>query len=84
MEMDTGQRQLRLSYDKDVDVLYVSFGAPQEAVSEETGDGMLIRKHPETGEIVGVTILEFEERFDPEDVRDSVLLPVVLDRVRAA
>ena len=75
---------MRPSYDTDADVLYVSFGAPQEAVSEETGDGMFLRKHPETSEIVGVTIFGFEERFDPEDVRDTVLLPVVLDRVRAA
>ena len=73
---------MRLSYDTDADVLYVSFGAPQEAVSEETEEGMLIRKHPETGEIFGVTILGFEERFEQSSA--SALLPVVLDRVRAA
>ena len=84
MDSHADSPRMRLSYDTDADVLYVSFGAPQEAVSEETGDGMLIHKHPETGEIVGVTILGFEEWSDPEDFRDSVLLPVVLDRVRAA
>jgi uncharacterized protein YuzE len=73
---------MRLSYDTDVDVLYVSFGASQEAISEETGDGMLLRRHPDTGDIVGVTILGFEERLEQSSA--SALLPVVLDRVRAA
>lgn len=82
MDANAERRQLRLSYDKDADVLYMSFGAPQEAISEETEDGMLIRKHPDTGEIVGVTILGFEERFEQSSA--SALLPVVLDRVRAA
>lgn len=75
-------KRMRLSYDTDADVLYVSFGASQEAISEETGDGMLIRRHPDTGDIVGVTIFGFEERFDQSSA--SALLPVVLDRVRAA
>jgi uncharacterized protein YuzE len=73
---------MRLSYDTDADVLYVSFGASREAISEETGDGMLLRRHPDTGDMVGVTILGFEERFEQSSA--SALLPVVLDRVRAA
>lgn len=82
MDMPTERRQLRLSYDKAADVLYVSFGAPQEAVSEETGDGMLLRRHPATGEVVGVTILDFEKRFEGQEA--AALLPVVLNHVHAA
>lgn len=75
-------RQLRLSYDRDADVLYISFGPPEEAISEETGDGMLIRRNHVTNDAVGVTILDFEKRFESE--KASALLPVILDSVRAA
>lgn len=76
------ERQLRLSYDKEADVLYVSFGAPREAVSEETGEGMLLRRQPETGEIVGITVLDFEKRFERRE--GTAFLPIVLDHVSAA
>ena len=56
-------KKLTLSYDKDADVLYMSFGAPQKAISEESEEGILIRRHPDTREVVGVTIIDFEKRF---------------------
>jgi uncharacterized protein YuzE len=77
----TQRRQLQMSYDKEADVLYVSFGAPQAAISEETSEGILLRKDPETGAIVGVTVLDFEKRFASGS---ATTLPVLLERVSAA
>ena len=57
------QQELTISYDPKADVLYCSFGLPQEAISEETDDGVIVRKHPDTGEIVGSTVVDFSRRF---------------------
>lgn len=49
------------SYDKDADVLYVSFGEPQPSEVMDTGEDLLIRFDPQTGEITGFTVLNFSE-----------------------
>jgi len=56
-------KKLTFSFDKVADVLYLSFGDPQKAISEEREDGILIRKTHENGKIVGITIIDFEKRF---------------------
>ena len=50
-------------YDKEGDVLYLTIGEPQEAVSREMGNDILLRVHPETGKILGLTVLNFVSRF---------------------
>ena len=52
-----------LFYDKEGDVLYLTIGEPQEAISKEMDNDVLLRVHPETGEVVGLTILNFVTRF---------------------
>lgn len=50
-----------LDYDKEADVLYMSFRKPQRATeTTERDDGILIRKDGE--EIVGLTILNASNR----------------------
>ena len=53
---------LSISYDPRVDVLYVSIGKPCAAVSQETDNGVLVREDLETGELVGMTVLDFMKR----------------------
>ena len=48
-------------YDKEADVLYVSFGEPVPSESLDTGEDLLIRFNPKTGEITGFTVLNFSE-----------------------
>ena len=51
-----GEKELVIGYDgKKTGVLYCSFGAPQAAISEETADEVILRRHPETREVVGFT-----------------------------
>jgi uncharacterized protein YuzE len=43
-----------LFYDADGDVLYLSIGKPQHAISQELGDDVLLRVDPETGEALAL------------------------------
>lgn len=54
---------MRLFYDKEGDVLYLSIGSPRPALSEEVGDDVLVRIDEQTGEVVGLTVLNFSTRF---------------------
>ena len=55
--------KLIISYDKEADVAYLSFGKPQPSVSEEVDDYVLVRRDPKTNEIRGVTITNFSRCF---------------------
>jgi uncharacterized protein YuzE len=67
---------MQLFYDADSDVLYLSIGDPRPAVSEEIDDDVLLRLDPETGEIVGLTVLSLA-RFT--SLTASRLLPLEID-----
>jgi len=68
-------QELKLKYDRDVDVLYCSFGEPRPAISVEVEDGVIVRHDPETEEVVGVTIVDFFKRF-AEHPQDTVNVPL--------
>jgi uncharacterized protein YuzE len=57
---------MQLTYDREADVLYISIGAPRRAVSREIGDDVLLRVDPDTGKIVGLTVLNLSTREDQE------------------
>jgi uncharacterized protein YuzE len=48
-------------YDEKADVLYVSFGEPRPSEVIDTGEDLLIRFDPQTGEITGFTVMNFSE-----------------------
>ncbi len=66
-----------MSYDKEGDVLYLTLGEPQEAISREMGNDVLLRVHPETGAIVGMTILNFVSRFS--NLANEQRLPIKME-----
>ena len=53
---------MQLAYDQQSDVLYLSVSTPRPAISREIGDDVLLRIDTETGEIVGLTILNLSTR----------------------
>jgi uncharacterized protein YuzE len=70
---------VNFEYDPLADVLYCSFGPPQEAIGEEVGDGIVVRRNPETNVPVGITIVNFSRRFTaqpPHTVSVSLDTPV--------
>lgn len=62
-------KRLKLSYDKEGDILEISAGEPQEAISEEIGDDIVVHKNFKD-EIVGFTILNFMKRFEEGEKED--------------
>jgi uncharacterized protein YuzE len=57
------EKALNFAYDKEGDILDISLGQPQEAVSEEVAEDIFVRLEPKTKKIVGFMILNFEKRF---------------------
>ena len=55
------------SYDKEADVLYISFGKPTPSLTLDLGGGLLARYVEETGEITGFTLLGVSEVTNPKD-----------------
>ncbi len=73
---------MRISYDNDTDVIYISFGQPRPAISEETEDGILIRHDPDTNEVIDLTIIDFGKRLSTKS--KQVILPIALDYIQLA
>ena len=83
------------SYDKKRDVLYVSVGDPQDAISREVQPGIFVHLHPRTRKVVGYTLLDFQRRASRTGkkadvsafmipVQASFRLPTKLPRRRTA
>ncbi len=51
------KENINWDYDAEADVLYLSFGNPQDAEGVDIGDGTIVRVQTDSKEIVGVTIL---------------------------
>jgi len=67
-------KEIRMVYDEGGDILDVSIGAPEEAISREVEDDFFLRVKPDTGEVVGFSILNFRKWF--KDAKDTKILPV--------
>ncbi len=67
--------RMNFFYDEQGDILDISIGEPQSAISEEVGDDVLIRRDMKTNDIVGFTILNFEKRFQTMPMKQT--LPVI-------
>ncbi len=59
----TQRGQFQISYHRDGDVLYISIGSPRPSLTFEDEQGLLLRRDKDTGELTGVTILDYAEHF---------------------
>ena len=57
------RKKVQFHYDREADVLYLSVGKPQRAKTVEMGEDFVLRLHPKTGEVIGVTIIDFSRHF---------------------
>ena len=57
------EEKIAFAYDKEGDVLDISIGKPQSAISREIEDDFFVRLDPDTERIVGFSILNFEKWF---------------------
>jgi uncharacterized protein YuzE len=68
---------MQIAYDQEADVLYVSVGEPRRAITRELGDDVLLRVDPETGVMVGLTILNLSTRA----TLDALPVRIALDEL---
>jgi len=62
---------MRVDYDRTVDVLYIAI-KDRPGIADEVSSGNFIRYGVGNGEIVGITIMDFKERFiDPPDTGEG-------------
>ena len=66
--MLVSEENLRIHYDPEVDVLYISFGEPRPAEGLDIGDRTILRVDPKTDEVVGLTILDFSKRVNGQEI----------------
>ena len=55
--------EVEVSYDRDSDVLYLSLGEPRPALTRGEKNGLLVRIDPQTHQVVGLTVLDYEKKF---------------------
>lgn len=67
-------KEIRMVYDEEGDILDVSIGEPEAAISREVEDDFFLRVKPDSGEVVGFSILNFRKWF--RDAKDIKVLPV--------
>ncbi len=68
--------KINFFFDEEGDVLDISIGKPRKAVAKELKNDIAIRVDPESGEIVGITILNFMKRFKLKKKPEKIELPV--------
>ncbi len=61
-------------YDKEADMLEVSFQQPQETIADECERDVFVHYSTETDTIVSITILNFAKRF--ENIRKPFSVPI--------
>lgn len=59
--------KMRVYYDAASDILYLSIGEPRRAISQEIGDDVLLRVDPDSGEAVGLTVMNLSARAEASD-----------------
>jgi uncharacterized protein YuzE len=67
-------KEIRMVYDDEGDVLDVSIGEPKDAISREVEEDFFLRVKPDSGEVVGFSMLNFRKWF--KDSKDIKVLPV--------
>lgn len=57
------EKKISISFDKEADVMYLSFGKPVKAEGEEIEEGVFARYDPKSKKLVGLTIVNFSKKF---------------------
>ena len=66
------EKKMKFFFDKEGDVLDISLGEPEEAISREVEDDIIVRINAKN-EIVGFTMINFEKRFEKSNKEDIPL-----------
>lgn len=75
--MNNNHDELKIVYDREADVLYVTRGRPEHTDYVEYTDDVILRFHPETKQLVGFTLVDFSQHFAKKD--SDIALPFGVD-----
>ena len=75
--MNLNKDRLKIVYDREADVLYVTKGTPEHTDYVEHTEDIILRFHPETKQLVGFTLIDFSEHFAQQD--SNIALPFGVD-----
>ena len=50
---------VRITYDPEGDILFITFGAPTPSTGYQVAEQVLLRVHPDSGQVTGLTILNY-------------------------
>ena len=64
---------MKICYDQEADVLYVTCGKPIYTDYVEHSDSVILRLDPETERVVGFTIIDFSQHFAKQE--SDITLP---------
>jgi uncharacterized protein YuzE len=56
-------KEIKMAYDDAGDILDISIGDPEKAISREVEEDFFLRVNPVSGEVVGFSILNFRKWF---------------------
>jgi len=80
---DKMNKKLEYHYDKDADVMYLSIDKPQPAFTMKIAEDFILRLHPKSREVVGITIIDFSQHFSLSEfgskVHKQVFIPSFID-----
>ena len=68
--------KINFFFDEESDMLDITIGKPRKAVAKELKNDIAIRVDPESGEIVGIVILNFMKRFRLKKKPEKIELPL--------
>ena len=68
---------LRISYDKDADVMYVFIGDPKPAICETLDNGVVIRYDKKSDKVIGFTVIDFIKRFSIKE--DAIFVKLMAE-----
>jgi uncharacterized protein YuzE len=75
--MSNQQSRIKIFYDREVDVLYVTQGTPEHTDYVEYAEDIILRFHPETKALVGFTLIDFSRHFANKE--SDISLPFNID-----
>ncbi|MEA3340747.1 MAG: DUF2283 domain-containing protein [Chloroflexota bacterium] len=62
--LESPKKSLRIGYDQEADVLYLSLGEPRKGMEyQEVGNGIILRIDRVTEKVVGLTVMDFVQNF---------------------
>ncbi|MDE0087208.1 MAG: DUF2283 domain-containing protein [Candidatus Poribacteria bacterium] len=75
--MNNKKDELKIVYDREADVLYVTRGQPEYTDYVEYADDLILRFHPGTKQLVGFTLVDFSRHFAKNE--SDIALPFGVD-----